>query len=76
MVVRRVLLGADQSLAQKRNVLTECDEQQTQEGDMTCGKVPDLMSDDEAQCLRVADLTPDLEHVGVDGHEASEAVAG
>ena len=43
---------------------------------MTCGKVPDLMSDDEAQCLRVADLTPDLEHVGVDGHEASEAVAG
>ena len=76
MVVRRVLLGPREGLPQEGDVADQLGEDETEVGDVTGREVTDLVADDEAQRLGVAGLPTDLEQVGVDGHKASEAVAG
>ena len=73
-VIGGVLLSAGQRAGQQGDAAEERGENQTEVADVTGRNVAHLVTDDEAQGLRVTGLTADFEQIGVDADKAAEAV--
>ena len=73
-VVGGVLLRAGQRTRQHRNLAEECRENYTEITNVTCGDVAYLVTDNEAQRLRVAGLTTDFEQIRVQADVATETM--